>query len=559
MPSGKKWLLEVPYEQRSLASSKGARWQAELGWVFTGTVVPESLCGWLPKPYSWASFQQQDLDGKALGHAAGSYETGQVQLRDDQEQDRDRILDAWEQGAPEFLLASDVGCGKTYTVLAAIRRLEDVRNILIISPLSVVPHWRRSLEAIGDGGRRFCVINYESIQKLVSKPAAAHSAKRKSTKNRRTAKSGTGKIAWDVIICDESHYLTNPSSQRSQLVERIIAGPAGSPAWPIRMSATAGSNPAEMAYLHRGLFWATGKKPLTSITMDKYAQWCAEQRLGVSVDRWDKLKWEKDKGDLERIRRMLLDTEVPWAVRRRPEDWPEQQRIPTPVELSPEEMMLYERAWGEFKHAMRDIEKSVKSGQVSVAQKQAAGLAAQLRYRQKAGLLRAPHTTNFILDLLNKGLQVAVSCEFIDCVETISNGLRAKHVPVSLFTGRNRVDRETQRVRFQLGTSKVILFTPAEGFSLHAGEQAINGNQVPRATVIAEPRWSPKKSLQIEGRAHRDGQHAPCYYCYAENTIERRVVDVLVDGISNTKTMVGDDISSLTALAETLNVPFIAA
>ena len=68
--------------------------------------------------------------------------------------------------------------------------------------------------------------------------------------------------------------------------------------------------------------------------------------------------------------------------------------------------------------------------------------------------------------------------------------------------------REEERMRFQRGDAKVVLFTVEEGISLHQGENSATSgsaspvsqgaNDVPRSEVIHDLRWS---AIQMECRS----------------------------------------------------------
>ena len=114
-------------------------------------------------------------------------------------------------GHQGFLLADDVGLGKTISAWQAILEMPAARSVLITCPLAVVAHWRRTIAAMGDGGREVTVLNYERLGKLFELSAAAR-AKVKSKKG--LAKSGTAP-AFDVLVWDESHRCKNPAAARS--------------------------------------------------------------------------------------------------------------------------------------------------------------------------------------------------------------------------------------------------------------------------------------------------------------------------------------------------------
>lgn len=580
-PGEHAWLIDVPYDDRYAARSAGARWWPGYGWVYIGTEVPDALKQWLPIQYSWAAFVQRHLlDGdKTSGNPTPDNSTGGFTLRPDQDEDVAAVATARDSGAPEFLLGSLVGTGKTLVAVAAVKRMRDVRRVLVVCPLGVMPGWRNTLQVMGDGGKEWVFINYQSTKTLLHPPASAAAAKKTATRNKRIAAQGVPKVPWDVVITDESHALADTSTQQFKVMDRVIEGPAGSPAFSLRMSATAGSNPSQLAYLHRGLMWRTGNDPGATIDAEKFVTWAHEHGIHVDLSRYGKdVLWQPktnpdDFGqfaetDLAKVRSLLFGGAPRWAVRRVP-DWPEQQRILTPVDLTPAEWQAYDAEWKSYKATADEIvqaaaRNAAASPQSSAERKQASkeaatlrmrGQSAKIRYRQKAGLLRAPHTADFINTMIDKGMQVGVSCEYLATVEALRVHLENKGIHVATFTGENRESREDQRVAFQRGECPVILYTPVEGFNLHAGETAVSGNDVPRIGVVAEPRWSPRRALQAEGRQQRDGRSAPCYYLYAAGTAEERVLQVVVPGMAGTLAMMGDNVEPLAALCTAMGMP----
>lgn len=560
-------MLSVPYEERAVARTQGARYFPECGWVHVGKTLPRALEAYRPAPYSWEEWVSQELSGEPSGtNRAPEGVAEPLTLRDDQEADVAAILRAKSEGAPEFILGNDVGTGKTAVAVAAAKAIPGVQRVLVVCPLGVVPGWRSHLRRMGDGGKRWAVINYESAKKLLAAPSSAREAKRTRTKNLRIAREGKPKVQWDVVITDESHARGNPESQRTMMLDRVIAGPGRQPAFVLNLSATAGSNPAQLSYLHRGIAWRTGRRPARTITADEYVSWCAGNGIKVSRGGYgNRLTWERNGADLRKMNMLLFKGEPRWGVRRTP-PWDEPRRIPLPVELTHAERVAYEQEWEQFRAAMAHLEKvrrqadsmNGKAPGTALSEANTKGRAAQVRYRQKAGQIKARGTALFVKELLTKGLQVAISCEYIGTVEAVRDALGSLGVSAGEFTGQNRQDREEQRIAFQRGEVPVIIFTPAEGFNLHANDGGIEGaSSTPRAIVVAEPRWSPKKALQVEGRCHRDHQLAPVYYSYAEDTVDEKVISTSLAGMRDTKVLMGDSVAHFATLSEALGVPLV--
>jgi SNF2 family DNA or RNA helicase len=182
------------------------------------------------------------------------------------------------------------------------------------------------------------------------------------------------------------------------------------------------------------------------------------------------------------------------------------------------------------------------------------GLAVQLRFRQKASLLRVTGTVGLVEDLIDNERQVAVSVQFLETADALCEQLQAKGITVARIDGSMSADeREVDRIAFQTGDAQAIVFTVTEGVSLHAGEVAAGANMIERAMIIHDIRYSALDQHQIEGRTHRDGQNAIAYYAFAEGTIEEQIVSRTIDRLSDMATMLGDDttwVAEMTALLD---------
>lgn len=553
-PGEHAWVLDVPWELRSAAAAAGATWVPDYGHVFVGRALPPLLTPYLPRDYSWQAYLANKLSGGHPPRPTAPPVPGSITLRPEQKAAVVATLRARAAGAPELLNGSGTGVGKTFMTIAAVKRMPTVRRVLVVCPLSVMPAWRVALQQIGDGGLTWVIINYDSLKRLITIPPSAATAKRTRTKNLRRVRDGKPRAQWDVVIADESHYVANIEAQRSRALETIINGPTGTPpAFVMRLTATAGANPAKLAYLHRGLAWRTGRPIRTAITEADYSQMCTQWGVTVSPGRFSGLEWGGNPADLKRMHHLLFGGAPPWGIKVEP-TWAGQQRFPFPVDLSPGEMSAYHTEWQEFHRALTAARQGTLTG-AAAATSRAKGLAAQIRYRQKIGQIMATHVADHAATLVASGVQPVIACEFLGTANAVSEALRSHGVNVALFTGANRETREQERIDFQQGRRPVMVFTVAEGVNFQAGEAATTATMNPRVTIIAEPRWSPIKALQVEGRAHRDGQSAPAYYAYATGTVAEKVITVVLDGMMNIGQIMGSDTRPFGGLATALGVP----
>jgi len=520
-------VLDVPFAMRGVATASGARWDADHSvFVFAGEALPPALAPFRALPYSWELHVERELAGSAKRVA--SKPVGKIELRPHQEEAVRAIGAAQGKGRAGFLLADDVGLGKTISAWEAVLRMRAASSVLIVCPLAVVAHWRRTIEAMGDGGKDIVILNYDRLGKLFEVSAEA---RKKIRTKKGLARAGTAPEL-DVIVWDESHRCKNPTAARSKLAAKLNAS-AGFRLW---LSATAGQNPLELSYLAPLLASATGSK---ASDLKDFEQWCIDQGLGVTRGAYGKWDWRGDAADCEKVRALLFDgRDARVGIRRRPEDiagWPAINRILTPIELDGEARTLYEQAWTEFRSAMELAPRG---------RDPKSALAATLRLRQKSSLIRAQGTVELTRELLENGHQVAISVAFIETLTSLrssfESGLGA--VPCAAIHGGVPAGmREEERLRFQRGEARIALFTVEEGISLHQGEYA----DIPRSEVIHDLRWSAIQMAQIEGRCHRDGRFAQVYWAYADDTIEERIAQVVARRIQSMKEMIGDDVETL--------------
>lgn len=109
------------------------------------------------------------------------------------------------------LIADEMGLGKTIQAIGLINATPDIKTVLIVVPASLKINWKRELTrwlvrpmTIGIAGVKgdsldanIIIINYDVLKKW-----RAHIDSR----------------SWDLLICDECHYLKNRTAQRTKLV-----------------------------------------------------------------------------------------------------------------------------------------------------------------------------------------------------------------------------------------------------------------------------------------------------------------------------------------------------
>ncbi len=538
-PGERVWVLAVPFR----APAPGASWHAGLSaHVYVGPSLPAALAPYDPPPYSFERFVEDQLNAEPRPVPPARPMTP----RPEQVTGAAAIARHAAAGGRMFLLGDDPGVGKTGTAVLAVQQIaaeragqqRPVRAVLVVAdrPAAItVPHWARSIAAFGDGGLRWCVTTWDRLGKVAGLVKA------------------TG-VRFDVVVADEAHMVRHTTTQRWKHWKAVSgAGRAKDVPFVLLATATPAHTPLELPYLAPH-FAAVHREPLKD--------WAdLPHRLavhGFHVERgrygW---AWTEDaderRADLARLRGWLADTDPP-ATLHRPAPWGPVSVTGTPVALTPAERAQYEAEWSEFRAEMQLARRARQS---------ARGRAALLRFRQKAGLIRAAATVDWVKAQVEADRQVAVSVEFVEtAADPIREALLDGGIAVAGIYGRDRFDVEAERLRFQTGEAPVCVFTVTASISLHAGELLPGGltaSTTPRVGLFHQPRFSGIAARQVTGRTHRDHQVSPWRVAFAEDTVEEDVARVMVERLAVTGSTAGGDTAALREIAELLDADWLPA
>jgi hypothetical protein len=558
---GEHWfVLDIPFEFLPWAQQQGVEWAAaHKVAVWGGTALPEVLDPYRASPWSWGWHQEIALNG-AIGTTPER--VGPPWTPRPHQDVAIRAIDAvYAADLPGFVLADDVGLGKTMEAWGWVLTRPEMQRILIVTTLNVLPHWRYTLQQAGHDDREVLIINYDQLTKVMTwtgQPLVWKKGKRKRIAQRGVVPE------YDLIIFDEAHKGRNPETARGILMRRL----GDRAAFNLWLSATIGTKPLELSYL-APVLGAITQQHIAADTLKEFGQWCLDNRLGVkkgAYGAWHRL--EADNPDeapeaiaaLERVRTMIFDPargRPAIGLRRLPQDiagWPEMERQLRPEHLDFEERRQAEAAWAEFVQA----ERAAPPPSQRSAQERESALVRILRLRQAFSLARVPATLDLIEEMLENGKQVAVSVAFLPILDRLAEGLAARKVRVERIQGgQSKAEREQARLNFQREKSRVVLFTPEEGISLHQGEYP--EGVTPRVLLFHDIRQSAIQMAQIEGRCHRDGKLAPIFWLFAEGTAEMKVAQTVLGNVRGMKAMMGDDGQTLSAIASQLHTMAMAA
>jgi len=158
-----------------------------------GQALPLELEGFEPKQFSWEEKIQRELNGGVFPTVPAQKS---ITLRPHQLAAVEAIFSANKNGYPGFLLADDVGLGKTFAAWAAILKIVENSHekwkILIVCPLGVVANWRSSIQWMGTNRRieEVVILNYERLGKIFE---AKPRKRREEVEQRRAGSPRRGK------------------------------------------------------------------------------------------------------------------------------------------------------------------------------------------------------------------------------------------------------------------------------------------------------------------------------------------------------------------------------
>lgn len=547
--------------------------------VHCGAVVPPAIQQYASRDYSYERWVEDHLNATPKNISVGK--TKKMTPREHQKEAAHKINTTFATGQRSFLVADSTGTGKTLSTLYGVCFCAHTAKyggekprakVLIVCPKNVIPEWRQTLHAFPAAKKLIqpLVINYEQLTKLIAPPAEAARAKKAKTKKHLTAKRGKPLVDWDFVIFDEAHLLKNyPDTMTSQSACTVAQlnkkyTLANNVPFTVFVTATPGSSPLNLSCMSSVIapFLAPQGK---DVTPEKWAEFLMTQGFSIKKSQKGTYSWvtnkpwgtgsdnpteraraERKAKEAEELRRAdairigkALKTPGSPFIKRSPVDlsgWPEQQVIPVPLELNGEQEALYVAAWTRFRQWL------MKPGAYNDPK---TALVETLRYRQKSSLLKVEPMVERVVNFVETGNQVYISCQFLETIDDYVAALSKRGITCVEVTGRVE-DKEHNRVLFQKGQAQVILSNIVAGVSFHAGQQLADGTTAttaPRVTLMHDIRQNPNDSVQALGRAHRSGQNSLTYIPYIEDTVDETVVQSFVEKFTNMNLMTGEETS----------------
>jgi len=424
-------------------------------------------------------------------------------------------------GSKKFILADDMGLGKT--TAAIIASLEtNVKKILIICPASLKLNWEREIRNYSDRSVYICegknfstehdivIINYDIVKNFYDL---------KDKENSPITKGN-----FDLIIMDEAHYVANPQSLRTKLINSFVK--SSEYLW--LLTGTPMTNRPINYYNLLNLI----ESPVAQNWMAYVIRYCqgyqfkAGNRKVWNVNGASNLEELRDRTSRQVLRRLKEDVL----------DLPE--KIITPIYLRLKSKK-YEELMGEYYEWYNKNPNESKSLTVQFNK--------LMKVRQAIAEGKVPDTIEFIENVLEQGKKVIVFTNFTDTLQQIHTHFGKKSV--YLDGTCSKAQRQYAVDQFQ-DNEKISVFVgniqaAGVGITLTAGE----------AVIFNDLSFVPAHHQQAEDRAYRYGQKncVSVYYPIFDNTIEGVIYDMLINKKNIIDTVMGDNIDKAEFIEQIMN------
>jgi SWI/SNF-related matrix-associated actin-dependent regulator 1 of chromatin subfamily A len=427
------------------------------------------------------------------------------------------------------LLADDMGLGKTPQAIVAADEI-GAENILVLCPASARINWEREIYKFSSRSLPVTVMLKGSTEPKPGVVITSYDLARDKSVYKKL-----GKIEWDAVILDESHYLKNKKAKQTKAVYGNRCKGGGLAREKSRIWCLSGTpapnNPAEMwPMLHRfnifsGDYWAFVKKYCTG-----YDNGFGYQITGAR--------------NIPELRRVI----EPIILRRKKMDVRNDLPSLTYRDIFVEFKSFDEEAWfpelmREGDHArgqVKDQEKAIQGMLTSFREKKLnqdqfikaleAQSSSMSLMRRWIGLSKVKGAAELIKDHLEGGMEKCVVFAHHRNVIMMLQHYLKDYKPVLLYGGTPAEKRQKNIDKFM--NEKVYKNTGHTKNRVFIGQITAAGTAINLTAAhdvfFVECSWVPGENVQASMRVHRDPQRKPVVvrFLALENSIDEHIMKV---------------------------------
>lgn len=405
-------------------------------------------------------------------------------------------LNQWGAGA---CLADDMGLGKTLQAIAYLLLMVSKGTSMVVAPASVVPNWRKELARFAPSLQVYTLNDCED-RKACLQQAGKNAVVLSSYGLLISEQEHLVNKSWNVVCLDEAHTIKNRDTKTSACVMQLQAQHR------LILTGTPIQN-------HLGELW-------------NLFQFINPGLLG-SYEHFQQKFIQPIEQEHDKQRQLQLNRIVhPFMLRRTKqevvEELPDKEDIVVSVELSEEEMAVYEVIRQRAKQLIEEGGEQVNV--VTLAEitrlRQAACCASLAEKKWRGKCSKIDQLLELMAELKEGGNRALIFSQFTSFFKLICKALDAAGESYLYLDGSTSVKKREKLVQeFQEGDCPFFLI------SLKAGGLGLN---LTRANYIIhlDPWWNPAVEQQATDRAYRIGQteKVTAYHLIASHTIEEKIL-----------------------------------
>lgn len=407
-------------------------------------------------------------------------------------------LNSWGAGA---LLADDMGLGKTVQTIAFLLLKAKEGASLVVAPASVAPNWKTEFQKFAPSLNTI-ILNFAENREQIIKDAGPNDVIITTYGILLSEHESINARSWNVACLDEAHIIKNRGAKTSAVAMKIQADNR------VILTGTPVQNHLSelwslFQFINPGLlggYEAFSRRFISPIERDQNKE--CQKRLDKIVHPFM----------LRRTKSAVL------------QELPEKTEIYQKVELSKEEMAVYEviRKKAETLLQSQSLDEKIDFNVLAeITHLRQASCSARLVEKSWTGECSKVTAFYELLEGVIEGDNRAlVFSQFVSFFDIIREKLDKEGIPYLYIDGSVPVKKRTELVeKFQKGECPVFLISLKAG---GLGLNLTNANYV----IHLDPWWNPAIEQQATDRAYRIGQKqaVTVYHLIAENTIEEKII-----------------------------------
>ena len=498
---------------------------------FHASLLGSALSGELEIKHDKRIDQLQKKIKQSMALQPDTPKTLKAELRDYQTDGYQWLIRMTGWGAG-VCLADDMGLGKTVQTIAFMLHTADQGPTLVAAPASVVLNWQRELLRFAPS-LRVQVLNTATDRKGLIEQAVAGDVILTTYGLFVTEDEALCAKEWNTVCLDEAHVIKNRQTKTSAVVMKLKA------AHRIILTGTPVQN-------HLGELWNLFQFANPGL-LGSHEQF--RQKYIVPIELQD------NKERSRQLKRIVS----PFMLRRTKqeviEELPDKTEINIPVELSDEELAVYEVIRRRAKQMLEDEQSASGVSVNTLAEitrlRQAACSAELVEKNWKGECSKINALSDLLQEIVDGGNAVLIFSQFTSFLALVRQCLDKQKQPYLYLDGSVPVRQRDQLVQqFQHGDCPVFLI------SLKAGGLGLNltgANYV----IHLDPWWNPAIEQQATDRAYRLGQrqNVTVYHLISQHTIEEKILrlhqtkrnlaDAMLEGTSESHKLTSKDLLAM--------------